>query len=137
MLPWHPDARPEESADPHAIVVAGKHGDEYLVDDGTAEPHRIGTERLAEAWAAHRKDRFALTTIDPLEAAPDLAAGVRAATAASAGRGWVELADIAGSTTPDDDSERVLIALAELAESILPLEEQLARQLGDAIGAAD
>lgn len=81
FLPWQAPGRPEEAADAYAIVVAGKHGDDYLVDDRDAEPHRIAPEALAEAWAAHRKGRFGVTTIEPPAAPPDLAAGIRAAIA--------------------------------------------------------
>ncbi|MHA6669514.1 BtrH N-terminal domain-containing protein [Homoserinimonas sp. A447] len=83
LLPWH-SARPEEAADPYAIVVAGKHGNEYLVDDRSAEPHRLDADTLADAWAAHRKGRFALATIEPAPvdaALIDRGAGIRSAVA--------------------------------------------------------
>lgn len=79
LLPWH-TAAPEEAADPYAIVVTGKQGDEYLVDDRDPEPHRIDVVALGEAWAAHRKGRFALATIEPTVDV-DLAAGIRSAIA--------------------------------------------------------
>lgn len=78
-LPWHPDVRPEEAADPHPIVVAGRSTDGYLVDDGARELHVLSPDGLADAWAAHRKGRFAVTTVDRPASDPDLAAGVRAA----------------------------------------------------------
>ncbi len=76
LLPWH-IASPEEAAEPYAIVVAGSKGSDYLVDDLSAEPHLIDAEALAAAWAAHRKGRFSLSTIEP--APIDLAAGIRSA----------------------------------------------------------
>lgn len=79
LLPWHGGVPAEESADPYAIVVAGRDGDHYLVDDGIAEPRRIDAEQFGSAWTAHRKGRFAITTIDPIANAVDLAAAVRAA----------------------------------------------------------
>ncbi|MPV36181.1 BtrH N-terminal domain-containing protein [Georgenia subflava] len=79
LLPWHPGVDAVEAADPYPVVVAGKDGEEYLVDDGAAQPHRIGAQPLGEAWAAHRKGRFAVVTVDPPAGAPDLAGAVRAA----------------------------------------------------------
>jgi hypothetical protein len=79
LLPWHPEVPPEEAADPHAVVVAGKDGDDFLVDDGAAEPYRLDTEILGRAMAAHRKGRFAVTTLDAPDGSPDLTAAVRAA----------------------------------------------------------
>lgn len=81
-LPWHPGVRPEEAADPYTVVVAGKDGDEYLVDDCAAEPHRLPAQILAVAWAAHRKGRFGVTTLDREQWTPgevDLAGGIRSA----------------------------------------------------------
>jgi hypothetical protein len=79
LLPWH-TAAPEEAADPYAIVVVGKQGDDYLIDDRDPEPHRIDAVALGEAWAAHRKGRFALATIEPAVDV-DPAAGIRSAIA--------------------------------------------------------
>src|SRR5690554_5403503 len=79
LLPWHESASPEEAADAYAMVVAGRDGDDYLVDDGVAEPRRIVAGQLGGAWAAYRKGRFALATVEPGEV--DLAAGIRAAIA--------------------------------------------------------
>lgn len=78
-LPWHEPVHPEEGADPWAVVVAGRHDGTYLVDDGDGDLHRVGADPLAAAWAAHRKGRFALTTVDPPTGPVDVAAGARAA----------------------------------------------------------
>jgi hypothetical protein len=238
LLPWH-TALPEESAEPYAIVVAGRQGDDYLVDDRDPEPHRVNAAALGDAWAAHRKGRFALTTIEPVagdgapvDAAPvDLGAGIRSAiatthahltgpvlgnsfdvnlglrgirkfadelsdtgtkagwtkrfadpaafaegsrrlaecltwahtsagatrplyaeflaeaetssglklaaaseTAAESGARWAELADVAATTTADDDPAETIAAYAELVAAIVPLEERLADQLATALG---
>jgi hypothetical protein len=79
LLPWHEPVRPEEGADPRAVVVAGRDGGEYVVDDGGGELHTADRDTLAAAWAAHRKGRFAITTVDRPAGPPDVAAGVRAA----------------------------------------------------------
>lgn len=79
LLPWHPDVPELESAEPYDVVLAGRDGADYLVDDADPEPHRIDAERLGAAWAGHRKGRFALTTVEPVSGTPDLAAAVRAA----------------------------------------------------------
>lgn len=231
MLPWHPGVPDEEAADPYAVVVAGKSGDEYLVDDGDGEPYRISAAALGEAWAAHRKGRFVLTTLRQPTAAPDLGAGIRAAIttthahltgpvlgnnfdvnmglsgmrrfardladtrtktgwvkrfgnpgalsngarrlaecltwahtsagatrplyaaflaeagplaglnlapasdcAAESGQRWGELADVAGTVSPDDDPQEMIAHFATLMEAILPVEERLAAELGAAIG---
>jgi hypothetical protein len=63
LLPQHPDVSPLEAADPYQVVVAGRHRDEYLVDDLATTPHVIDGERLLEAWAAHRKGRFEQSTL--------------------------------------------------------------------------
>jgi hypothetical protein len=76
LLPWHTTSA-EEAAEPYAIVVAGKRGDQYLIDDRAPEPRLIDAATLGEAWAAHRKGRFSLTAIEP--GSVDLAAGIRAA----------------------------------------------------------
>jgi Butirosin biosynthesis protein H, N-terminal/Domain of unknown function (DUF4872) len=76
-LPWQ-ESGPFEAADPHAIVVAGRDGDDYLIDDADDAPHRLPGEALADAWQAHRKGRFALTTLEPVGDV-DISAGVRAA----------------------------------------------------------
>jgi hypothetical protein len=78
-LPWHPGARPEEAADAHPIVLAGRVGNRYLVDDADPEPLFLTPEELAGAWGAHRAGRFRLVTLRPPEKAPELAGAVRAA----------------------------------------------------------
>lgn len=91
-LPWHADVPEVEAADPYPVVVAGRDGaaflidDGFLVDDGSLvngnRPHRVDEQILATAWAAHRKGRFAITTVAPVSGAgPDLDAAVRAALA--------------------------------------------------------
>lgn len=78
-LPWHEPAHPEEGADPWAVVVAGSQDGTYLVDDGDGDLHRVDAAVLVAAWAAHRKGRFALTTVDRPTAPVAVAAGARAA----------------------------------------------------------
>jgi Domain of unknown function (DUF4872)/Butirosin biosynthesis protein H, N-terminal len=63
LLPQHADVSPLEAADPYQVVVAGRHGDEYLTDDLATTPHLIDGEMLLKAWAAHRKGRFEQTTL--------------------------------------------------------------------------
>ena len=83
-LPWH-ETGPFEAADPHALVVAGRDGGgDYLIDDEDDAPHRLPAEALAEAWQAHRKGRFALTTLEPVGAV-GLPAGIRATLTTTVG----------------------------------------------------
>jgi hypothetical protein len=82
-LPWHEDVPPDEAAAPHEIVVAGRSGDGYLVDDGGVQ--HISFVQLGEAWAAHRKNKFAITTIPAIASVPDLGAAVRASIATTVG----------------------------------------------------
>ncbi|NHF61846.1 BtrH N-terminal domain-containing protein [Microcella pacifica] len=79
-LPWHEPVEQAERADPHRIVVAGRRGGAYLVDDGLGSPHAIGPDALAAAWTAHRKGRFALQTIGAANDV-DLPRAMRAAIA--------------------------------------------------------
>jgi len=72
LLPWHPGVDPVENADGFPIVVAGRRDGDYLIDDRDAAPHRIDRHVLGEAWAAHRKGRFGLTTLGALPARVDL-----------------------------------------------------------------
>lgn len=81
LLPWHDGVPAEEAAEPFDVVVAGRADGRYLVDDEGDEPHTIEAGTLAEAWAGHRKGRFALVTVEPPSAAPDLGVAVRAAVA--------------------------------------------------------
>jgi len=92
LLPQHPDVSPLEAADPYQVVVAGRHGDEYLVDDLTTTPHVIDGERLLEAWAAHRKGRFEQTTVVRNSTEP-IAHDPRSAVAAATGRAIEMTAD--------------------------------------------
>ncbi len=81
LLPWHDEAPGMEGADPFPVVVAGRAGGEYLIDDGAAEPRRIDADALVPAWSAYRKGRLGITTIDRPMPEVDLAAGVIAALA--------------------------------------------------------
>jgi hypothetical protein len=81
LLPWHPDVPAEEAATPWEIVVAGRNGDDYLMDEADGEERRIDADTLATAWAAHRKGKFAIVTVDPITEPVDLAAASRAAIA--------------------------------------------------------
>jgi butirosin biosynthesis protein H-like/uncharacterized protein DUF4872 len=78
-LPWH-GLEPGFGMDPYLVVVAGRDGDELLVDDDSAVPNRIGTEAFAEAWSAHKKGRHHLVTVTgPPPADLDLAGAIRSA----------------------------------------------------------
>ena len=77
-LPWHPDVPELEAAEPYPVVVAGAHGDRYLVDDLGPRPQEVPAGVLVEAWAGHRKGRFALATFEEA-AVTDRAEAVRAA----------------------------------------------------------
>lgn len=78
-LPWNDGVSAEEAADPYPALIT-RAGSGLLLDDGDADPHPITDEALMAAWVAHRKGRFALTTIDP-GARLDVAPAVRAALA--------------------------------------------------------
>ncbi|AEG44666.1 BtrH N-terminal domain-containing protein [Isoptericola variabilis] len=78
VLPWHDDVSPLEQADPYPLVVTGLDGDRFVVLD--REEHLLSRDRLAPAWAGHRKGRFAISTVRP-GGATDLTAARRAATA--------------------------------------------------------
>lgn len=76
LLPWHEDVPDAEAADPHNVLVIGHEGDDLVVLD--RDEHTIGQNELGVAWAAHRKGRFAVTTLTDagspdLEAAADRA----------------------------------------------------------------
>lgn len=75
-LPWHDDVPEVEAADPHAVLVTGHEAGDFVVLD--RDEHRIGHDELGIAWAAHRKGKFAVTTLtdagsSDLEAAADRA----------------------------------------------------------------
>jgi hypothetical protein len=67
-LPWHDGVGEVEAADPYRVRVAGRDGEDYLVDDPC--PGEVGSLRtlradlLSEAWRAHRKGRFELVALE-------------------------------------------------------------------------
>jgi len=76
-LPWH-GLEPGFGMDPYLVVIAGRDGDELLVDDDSVRPNRIGTDSFAEAWSAHKKGRHQMITVTgPPPADLDLAAAIR------------------------------------------------------------
>jgi Butirosin biosynthesis protein H, N-terminal/Domain of unknown function (DUF4872) len=80
-LPWH-GLEPGFGMDPYRVVVAGRDGDDLLVDDDSVQPNRIGVDAFAEAWSAHKKGRHHMLTLaGPPPADPDLPAAIRAAVA--------------------------------------------------------
>ncbi|MGB3829715.1 MAG: BtrH N-terminal domain-containing protein, partial [Ornithinimicrobium sp.] len=78
LLPWHSDVPSAEGADPYALLVTGSEGEDLLVLDQVER--RIDAQLLGDAWAAHRKGRFALTTLDDV-GTPDLPGAVARAVA--------------------------------------------------------
>lgn len=76
LLPWHEDIPAAEAADPHALLLTGQDGNDLLVLD--RDEHRIGQDELGAAWAAHRKGRFAVTTL-PEGGSPDVEAAAERA----------------------------------------------------------
>lgn len=78
LLPWHETAPDHEAADPYPVLVIGREGEDLVVLDG--HERRIGADRLAVAWAAHRKGRFSVTTLDGA-GSPDLGWAVDRAVA--------------------------------------------------------
>jgi hypothetical protein len=78
LLPWHGDVSDLEAADPFPVVVAGRVGDEFVIDDGD-QPRLIGREGLGAAWSAHRKARFALTTVAEMPGNLDLGRAITGA----------------------------------------------------------
>ena len=79
LLPWYGELSEWEAANAHPVVVAGRVDDDYLIDDRSQEPQHIDRDTLGAAWAAHRKSRFALTTVTALPDRVDLPAAIRAA----------------------------------------------------------
>ena len=79
LMPWHEGVSDLEAADAYPVVVAGRTGNDYLVDDKIEQPRRIDRQALGAAWAAHRKGRFALTTVAALPPRVDLDSAIRAA----------------------------------------------------------
>lgn len=78
LLPWHRDVPDLEAADAFPVVVAGRVGDEFVIDDGD-QPRLIGREALGAAWAAHRRARFALTTVAEVPGDLDLGRAITGA----------------------------------------------------------
>jgi Butirosin biosynthesis protein H, N-terminal/Domain of unknown function (DUF4872) len=79
LMPGHDNISELEAADAYPVVVAGRIGGEYLIDDRADAPWRMDRAGLGEAWAAHRKGRFALTTVTPPLGPVDQSAAIRAA----------------------------------------------------------
>lgn len=78
-LPWH-GLEPGFGADPYRVVVAGRAGDDLLVDDDSVQPNRISLDAFADAWSAHKKGRHQMLTIaGPPPTDLDLAAAIRSA----------------------------------------------------------
>jgi hypothetical protein len=80
-LPWHRD-EPALATEPYGVVVAGLDGDDVLVDDDAAVPHRLPLERFAAAWAAHRKGRHHRIVLESVRAGEPDVDGAVAATVA-------------------------------------------------------
>jgi len=79
-LPWHEGVDPMEAYDPYDVVVAGKDGDAYLVDDCGESLERASAAELGRAWSLHKKGRFAVRTFAVPEGGPkDTATAVRSA----------------------------------------------------------
>src|SRR5690606_5255616 len=69
-LPWHEGVDPMEAYDPYDVVVAGKDGDAYLVDDCGESLERASAAELGRAWSLHKKGRFAVRTFAVPEGGP-------------------------------------------------------------------
>jgi hypothetical protein len=78
LLPWHKGVSQAEAADAHPLLVTGYTSDCFVVLD--REEHPLEQGELAEAWAAHRKGRFAVTTLTDA-GSPDIAAAADRAIA--------------------------------------------------------
>lgn len=84
-LPWH-GMPPGYGQDPYLVVVAGRDGDDLLIDDRAGRPARLGAEEFGQAWAAHKKGRHHLMVPGgPPPDDLDLGAAVRQAIATTAG----------------------------------------------------
>lgn len=80
-LPWH-GLEPGFGADPYRVVVAGRTGDDLLIDDDSVQPNRINVDAFAEAWSAHKKGRHHMLTLaGPPPTSPDLPTAIRSAIA--------------------------------------------------------
>lgn len=84
-LPWHSDPASAYANDPYHVGVCGlTDAGEVLVDDGADTPYALGVGEFTDAWAAHRKGRFALFSVPepaPVRSVGELAAAVRDAVA--------------------------------------------------------
>jgi hypothetical protein len=79
-LPWHAGVDPLDAYDPYTVVVAGRDGDQYLVDDCGESLERASRDALGEAWASHKKGRLAVRTFSVPQGGPrELTAAVRSA----------------------------------------------------------
>lgn len=76
FLPWHEPVPPLEAADPHALLLTGYDDNGFVVVD--RDEQRMGQDELGAAWAAHRKGRFAVTTLAEAESLHVEAAADRA-----------------------------------------------------------
>jgi hypothetical protein len=77
-LPWH-GMLPGYGQDPYLVVVAGRDGDDLLIDDQAGQPARLGTEEFGQAWAAHKKGRHHMMVPGGPPPDLDLAAAARQA----------------------------------------------------------
>lgn len=79
-LPWYEGVSAMEAYEPYTIVVAGRHEGEYLVDDCGESVERITAAALAEAWALHKKGKFAVQTVQvPEDGAKGITDALKAA----------------------------------------------------------
>ncbi|MBG0560138.1 BtrH N-terminal domain-containing protein [Actinoplanes aureus] len=79
-LPWHQPASALDT-DPYQVVVAGRDGGDYLVDDLADTLHVVPADVLVAAWSAHRKGRHERLIVSPPDKPVDLPASMRAAIA--------------------------------------------------------
>lgn len=71
LLPHSSLPRAMAGAGPHHVAVIGRDGDAYWLDDRALSPIRIGADALAEARAAYRAGKRALTVLGALDGAHD------------------------------------------------------------------
>jgi hypothetical protein len=90
-LPWYAD-EPAMGADPYPVLVTAGDGGQLTVYDG--QSRQLGTEEFGEAWAAYRKGRHHMLTVDPV------ATGPAGATTGRSGAGLSAAAAGGGSLAP-------------------------------------